>query len=397
MPVQKKWRLALLAVMLFTMLALPAVCEEASVIVRVEEQYGASGSFVWYPVLSLSSGETSPVLERVNSAILEKARIPEYLRLLSGIREGSAGLRMDVQWALAPSGSYLSILFSARGKMLSSRPSQVYYPMTFDLITGEEIGFDRLFSDPEKARSFIEEYLEEEIAPSLSSYLENSALLPIPFDRFYLDGCGHLLFLYENSQLSFLSGDSGAVAFRYSELREVLDTSPDGAPYALLRFPEQYSASAEAFQSALRESVQQGTLPGLGADICLGDSLEEVLDRHHPAADSGFYPGGAYYETEDAFLRGVLFLTDEREEEITGILTGRIDLFGLETGVTTLPEVLLLLDTSPIAQLPLSAAAADMYRVCPGTAAVFSAGQHYLTLYADEEDVVQYVRLSIEP
>lgn len=407
---------ALLILTLLLAVSLPAPAEEnapalGTVTAQKETLRGASDSFVSYPVLASSDESQAAVIQRVNHAIRQKARIQEYSQLLSAIAEGSQGLRMDYSLALPygnvelgwPAARYVSILFSAQGKMLSGRPSQVYYPMTFDLLTGEEVPFERLFADPDGAKALIEETLMNEIAPTLSTYLENSDLLPVPFDRYYLDGQGNLILVYENSQLSFLSGFSGAAAFRYSELWDALDTSEAGVPMQILWHPDKYLDVP--MKASLGEKNGEWTfndaLYGLGVDLYLGDPLEETLARFRAAADSGFYPGGAYYEVEEAALRGTLILTDESEETVTGILTSRVDHFGIETGKTTLEKAVVLMEAEPLIRLPMTEAAAEMYRVCPGTAAVYRYKDQKdrnvsFTLYADEEGVVQWIGLAFE-
>ena len=71
-------------------------------------------------------------------------------------------------------------------------------------------------------------------------------------------------------------------------------------------------------------------------------------------------------------------------------------------GKTTLAEAVALLEEEPLAQLPISETTAELYRVCPGTAAVY----HYtdledrnvsFTLYADENGIVRFIKLAFEP
>ena len=177
---------------------------------------GPSGSFVSYPALnSGEKPEAQALAEKINGYIQETAQIPAYLQLLSTLQAGGTGLSMDYEMSarsVCETGGnlecapYVSLVFNAKGKMLAGRPSQVYYPMTLNMMTGEPVPFEELFTDPEGAKAFIEACLEEEVEPTLSTYLENNQLFPVPFDRFFLDGFGRLIIVYENSQLSFLSG-----------------------------------------------------------------------------------------------------------------------------------------------------------------------------------------------
>ena len=143
---------------------------------------GPAGSFVSYPVLiGGESSEAQALAEKINGYMLETAQIPAYLQLLSTLQAGGTGLTMDYDmsnsYVLDETGEklkcapYVSLVFSAKGKMLLGRPSQVYYPMTLNLKTGEPVAFEDLFIDPEGAKAFIENYLEEEVEPTLSTYL----------------------------------------------------------------------------------------------------------------------------------------------------------------------------------------------------------------------------------
>ena len=368
---------------------------------------GPSGSYICYPALN---GEESPealaLAEKINGYIQETAQIPAYLQLLSNLQAGGTGLVMDYdmtishvwdkteeKWKTAP---YVSLVFSAKGKMLVGRPSQVYYPMTLNMATGEPVAYEELFTDPEGAKAYIEACLEEEVEPTLSTYLENTQLFPVPYDRFFLDGYGNLILYYENSQLSFLSGDSGAVAFRYSELWDWLDTSRSGIPMAVLESPDQYAEHPAPIAEQMDE-ICMGAHPlyGFGMEGELGMSVEQLTDLYPQAADSEYYPDGACFEVETAALRGTLILTDEAEETVTGILSSRADFFGIFTGKTTLTDAEALMEQEPTARLSADEAFAEMYRVCPGTMAVYSLNGYLFTLYADESGVVQYIGMKL--
>lgn len=378
---------------------------------------GPADSSVSYPVLyAYEIPEAAALAEKINETIQAGAQLPAYLQMLPGIQEGGTGLNMTYKTScscalktrpqnnqtIAP---YISILFSARGKMLRGRPSQVYYPMTLNLKTGEAVAFDSLFTDPEGAMAYMEAALEREVEPTLSTYLENSQLFPVPWDRFYLDGFGNLILCYENSQLSFLSGTSGAVAFRYSELWDWLDTSAEGVPMQVLWHPEKYLAPCDAdewnFAEKNDEWLSWGSLYGLGAEIYVGGAVKDVLALYPAAADSDAYPGGACIELEDAALRGTLLLTDEAEETVTGLLTARVDHFGINTGKTTLADAERLLGDETPLRIAIDEATAAAWRVCPGAASVYSTADREgralsFTLYADENGVVQYLKLSLQ-
>ena len=368
--------------------------------------------FIRYPELVSDDPAYGPALEKINQAILEKAHIREYEAMLPAFQMGSMGLRMDYELGLSDDHAagegrkiydrYISILFSARGKMLSGRPGQIYYPMTFDLITGEEITFDQVFADPEGGKAFIETYLMEVVGPTLSTYLENSDLLPVPFDRFFLDSFGRVNFYYESNQLSFLSGFAGAVSFRYAELKDYLDFSDAGVVSHMGYLNAQkYMTEEEKRENALNLLSGGALVFSFQDGITPGESLQAALQDVHPASDPDYYPGGACLELEEAEYRGCLILTDEAEEQVTGLLSSRFSLYDLETGFTSLTDAAAFLGRDPVISLPLDETAAGMYRVCPGQMAVYSLQRMdneplTLTLYADEKGIVQYVSVEIE-
>ena len=411
----KKAFVLLLAAMLLASVSIAGRAEEdarhtSDIFLIEEEETGAADSYVRYPVLTTTDGEHAPIIEVINQAIQRQARIPEYLQLLSTIQEGSAGLRVSYEagmvslgWNYAIESRYLSLLFSAEGKMLQGRPSQVYYPMTFDLYTGEQVIFDQLFTDPEGAKTFIETYLAEEIEPTLSTYLENNQLFPVPYDRFFLDGYDHIVFVYENSQLSFLSSYSGAVSFRYSELTPWLDTSPDGVAMQLSSLYDFKMKSIDSWNESefFWEHVQGLAIWEIYPRIFLNDDAEVIRQEYRCTVDSGYYPGGAYFEVEEPRLLGTLILTDDSEETVTGILTCRADLPGIVTGKTTLSEAENFLGVEPTLRMDVSEALAEIYLVCSGTASIYQFRSVddeplSLTLYADENGVVQFVKYALE-
>ncbi len=362
---------------LFLVLALllsPAAASEApAVTLDIVETAGAGGSFVRYPVLSGGEAAQASVLDKINREIREMARIDEYLLLLQTVSEGGTGLKMTCEYALGQ--RYVSVLLSAEGKMLSGRPSQIYYPMTFDLTTGEKLTFDDLCDDPADARAAITESAANDIAPMLSTYLENARVLPVPFDRFFLSGDGDVTFYYDNADLSFLSGRSGAVSVLYADA------------YGLGLCEGSPAQDLDA-QRDIMADAREGRLQRIG----VGDSLDDTLARFPAASDSGFYPGGAYYETEDARLRGTYILTDEAETVVTGILCKRCDAGVIVTGVTT-RDMWREAFGEPDMTMPLAGAAAQSYLLCDGESDYYLLGERQLILHADKRGVLDAILL----
>ena len=385
------------------------------------EQWVDASRYIVYPKFVAKDPALAPAVDKINQSILDTASIPAYLQLLPTVQPGGTGLVVNYTYvastgAYASGKCYLSLLIEAKGKMLKGPPSQVYYPMVFQVESGTRVTFDQVFSDPEGAKAYIEQYLTNVVEPTLSTYLENNQLFPVPYESFAFSGEGHITFYNPHDQHSVLSGTSGAISFRYSELWDYLDTSENGVAMQLLQSGDpliQYTENRDhtEFQEFMDRWCKLGELPGLYQHApSLGTSMDQVAQRYAITTDSGFYPGGAYLETETPELRGTYLLTDENESYIFGILTGRVDMFGIETGKTTAVEAKALLG-APVGEFSLDEAAAQMYLVCPGTAAVYSYSPEFpihrgetgedatsvsLTLYADGSGIVQYIKLSLE-
>ena len=165
---------------------------------------------------------------------------------------------------------------------------------------------------------------------------------------------------------------------------------------AVLDVPEEYTGGMTMKEQM--DEICMGGYPlwGFNMEVELGMSVEALTDYYPQAADSEYYPGGACFEVETAALRGTLILTDENEETVTGVLSHRVDYFGIFTGKTTLSEAEAMIGQEPAMRLDLDEAAAEIYRVCPGTAVIYKLNRDVLTLYADENGIVQYIKLALE-
>lgn len=344
----------------------------------LEKRDAGEKDYLCYPQLE----NAGPYTESVNAAIAEKMQLQAYQNLMQ-FGTGSAGLQVDFESTLQE--NVLSLVVSAHGKMPVGRPSQVYYPMNFDLLTGEEIAFESLFADADGAMEFMEAKLAE-MEETLSTHLENRSLFPVPFHRYTVDNTGGITLWYERDQLSFLSGFSGSVYFRFSELEPWYDLSDTGY-----------------INRILEKETEVGFMQGLGMRNCVGEPLENALRKFRSTVDSEFYPGGVCYEVEDARLQGTVLIADEGEEWVMGMLSGRMDDGGIITGKTTLEEAKEMLGSEYVS-LMMDENTAQIYRVCAGesitykkTIATSNGDQNAAyTLYGDENGVVQYIKLMIE-
>ena len=343
--------------------------------VREETVYGDQAVCAW-PRFELNGATLSS--EALNDLLFREAEIGQYLDLAPRIGPGSQGLKLDYTlYTVDGTNRFLSLVLSAKGRMPAGRPGQKWYPFVFDLLGGGRLDFGSLFPEGCGAEERIEAYIEAELEENLSDYMENRELFPVPYDRFAICGQG-LLFFYDYAQLSFLSGYSGQILIPWHILEGIpgsgdpdwrtaaaeMRTVPDGAPGAVI-----LAAAAE------------GSIPGLPLQI--GTPLDTLLESFRSAADPGYWYGGNSYETEDARLYRTLLLTDEKEEALTGIWTGQVNMAGLITGISTLEECAIRLGPPDrLLETDDNSLYAPLFGA--GTALFYSAGDYSLILYAGE-------------
>lgn len=292
--------------------------EEKTLSVTRLEIPGAGDSGAAYPLLTFSDGDEAAY--RINADIFSGARIGDYLALLSSLTGSGTGLKMDYLMFPGSAGEALekgviSVVMYAKGRMPEGRPSQVWYPMVFDLAEGRRITAEDLFYDVDAARERIEGYLEEQVEDTLSDYMENRELVPVPMDSFALCGRG-IIFYYDHEALCFLSGWSGEVLVPYSVVADCLGADSPAARFAA----DAGKAGGEKILSAL----EAGRLPGF--PVTVGEDLEAALERLRTGIDPAWWPGGEAYETEDARMRGALVVS------LDG--TGKADALVIEDGGT---------------------------------------------------------------
>lgn len=274
----KKTILFLLPFLLF--LSFSALGEENAFRLESLMTEGSEGSFVICPVLT---GGDEMICERVNEQIRELGSIDSFLSLLSGITPGSTGLKVNWESNCSRDLScprVLSLVIRAEGKMPKGRPGICFFPMTFDLASGERVLFSDLCTDEEAARQSTDLLCEEKIAPEISDYMRSSLITPVPCDNFYLDGRGSIVFYYPADQFSFVSGAPGAAALSIRDIGGI-DSSEN-------------SFCAKAM------------VPGKAdpAFSLLGTDLEETLSSLRAPYDSEWFPGGEEWYVEEALFRG---------------------------------------------------------------------------------------------
>ncbi len=345
------------------------------------EMPGKGESRVAYPLAVFSDGDGRAAL--INADLFASARIGEYLALLSTLPESGTGLKMDYTLFPETEGGYaadgvVSVVLSAQGRMLEGRPSQVWYPMVYDLAACSRVESRDLFTDPEAAEAAVEAYLASHAQDALSDYLENREMFPVPMDSFALCERG-IIYYYSHDALCFLSGFSGEVLIPYGALEGVLDVSEGSV---LSRF---LALSGTGSAQALFDALEQGRMFGVPASV--GEDTDGALSRLRTGFDSSWWPGGEMWETEDARMRGIWIVSLDESGTVDGIFAEDADLGLLATGKTSRSawreslgapdgtgEVT---DASPLKSI-----------MGPGTGDIYIRGDHMLVLHAGEDGVL---------
>lgn len=338
------------------------------------------GSAVHYPQLT---GLDPAVQTAVNTAIMEKGHINDRLARMAALL--SAPVKLNVSYTCTLQGDVFSCAILADGAVETSRATQVWSAVNFDLSTGQEITFADLFADADAATAFIETYLNEQVVPELSAHLPAGTLTPIP-QTFTLSPTGLTLY-YDIDSFRTLSDRAGTVTILWSEFPANMLALPLAQTH--LSFP----ADAPA---ALPDALQSGSFTGIPAAI--GQPMQELIDRYKLLTDPDIYEGGRMIALEDGAFRNVWLLTDALTEEfdqstVQGIRADRLNFYGLCTGDTTIEAWRSALG-EPDNSLTVDENRAESWRIVPGTSDYYTFGDYRLRLHADESGVLRSVFLT---
>ena len=337
------------------------------------------GSSVHYPQLT---GLDPAVQSAVNTAIMEKGRINARLTRMALLADSPVKLRVSYAYTLQ--GDVFSCAILASGAVETSRDTQVWSTVNFDLSTGKEITFADLFADADAASAFLVAYLDEQVAPELSAHLAAGSLTPIPVD-FTISPTGLTLY-YDIDDFRTLSDKAGTVTILWSEFPADMTVYPIVQTH--LAFPEDAPAT-------LADALQSGSFLGIPAAI--GQPMQELIDRYALLTDPDIYEGGRMIALEDGAFRNVYILTDALTEEfdhsvVQGIRADRLNFCGMCTGVTTMDDWRAALG-EPETTLTVDESHAESWRIVPGTSDYYTFGNYRLRLHADEEGVLRSVFL----
>ena len=379
--------LALLLILMFSLTF--SLAEEVAV---TDVGLDLLGSSVHYPQLTGMADEA--LQARVNAAIMEKGRINDRITRMAALMNAPVKLNVSYSYTLNAilEGGVFSCAILADGAVETSRATQVWSAVNVDLRTGEEITFTDLFIDADEATTFIENYLDEQVAPELSAHLAAGSLTPVP-ETFTISSTGLTLY-YDIDDFRTLSDKAGTVTILWCELREYLKWGQTAVLMAINA--NQHIALGEDGALYIPEAVQAGAFDGIPAT--LGQPMQELIDRYALLTDPDIYEGGRMIALEDGAFRGVYILTDALTDDfdrsvVQGIRADRLNFWGLCTGDTTIDwwrEVL----GEPETTLVVAEERAESWRIVPGTSDYYTLGDYRLRLHADESGVLRSVFLT---
>ena len=338
------------------------------------------GSSVHYPQLT---GLEPAVQSAVNAAVMDKGRINDRLTRMALLT--NSPVKLSVSYAYTLQGDVFSCAILADGAVETSRSTQVWSTVNYDLRTGKEITFADLFDDVDRATAFIESYLDEQVAPELSAHLAAGSLTPIPAE-FTISSTGLTLY-YDIDDFRTLSDKAGTVTILWSEFPAGSLVHPLAKTH--LNFQEDPSATMTA-------ALSGGSFEGIPAVI--GQPMQELIDRYALLTDPDIYEGGRMIALEDGAFRNVYILTDALTETfdnsvVQGIRADRLNYYGLCTGNTTIDDWRAMLG-DPDTTLAVNEARAESWRIVPGTSDYYTFGDYRLRLQADESGVLRSVFLT---
>ena len=256
--------------------------------------------------------------------------------------------------ALPEGRQVLSLRLTAEGNLRFGRYDQIVRTALLDAETGEEIGLEAIFPDPDALQEFLDAYVEENVLEGLNTYLDASDLLPVPLDAVSFDDQG-ATFHYPTNRFRFFSGPAGAVQLQWYELRDYMALSEMGAPLPLEP----------------------------------GGNIDELLETYGSLTEPDLVTGGELYEFEAPALRGVQAIADDTGRVIA-VRYARFEWRGVTPGMSR-EEVEALLSSADVT-VDLDADTAVYLWVQPGTRADYGDTR----LYYDEDGTLCLLERVVE-
>lgn len=341
-------------------------------------------SYIMFPRLA---GHPDPgVEEKINQAVYADGGIESFEHILNGIDPLGTGLQLRAEASIIKGKEghgLFTVMLAASGRIGPGRPGHRVIPLMYDLFTGERVLAEDVFLDRPTAQSMLDDLVEREIEPVISDYLYAESLYPVPIDQMLIDESG-LTFYYDQEAYTALSGASGAVNFHWNELESILDHSEGSLLSSLV-----LSDISEHPREMIAAAVGEYRLPGL--PVRIGETLDEVLEIYPLLSDSESFPDAEQYYIEDARFRGTTLIV--KENRVSGLLSHRMNLWGIITGATNRSQVSAILG-EPDTTIVLDESAAEGYGLEAGTLDIYTYDKSQLRLHFDKDMVLRTVWLT---
>jgi hypothetical protein len=332
--------------------------------------------------LQISGLENSFVEQKINDTIVEKANI-ENLRAMasSGYDSGTNVSCSAYLLGDEDSPKILSTLMSVSGRLSSGRNGHEYFPLMFNLESGDIIPSDELFS--ENAQEKLDDWLYKNILEQ-STYYNIEHALPVPLDNAILTDTG-VLIAYPVDTFKFLYNTSAAFHFYYYEIIELLNK--DNVLISGIDILKLSDKKEEI------DNISKGLLPGVPNII--GSSINEVTKKYYELTDSERFLSGERYVLEAPEFRDIYPIVSSDSDTISGILAKRMSIGGLNIGISTKEDCVSTLGEA-IAVLPLEGASASQYYMPEGELSIYFFGEYKLMLSTDKQDILRTIYIEYE-
>ena len=212
---------------------------------------------------------------------------------------------------------------------------------------------------------------------TLSDYLENRDLLPLPYEDLGFSPAGVVL-CYPYDQLSTLSGYAGQIIVPWHLLADRMTYLPEAVQ------PDGNTREKTA------AAASRGMIYSLPARV--GPDADTALETFRCSIDAGYYPDGLAFEVEDAALSHTVIVTDGNAEKVTGIIAHKVNCAGIITGITDRAGILEVMG-DPDESVEVSEGSAAERLLSPGTLDGYVFDGYLLGFNCDVEGVLCAVTL----
>lgn len=347
----------------------------------------ALGEIAMTELSDADSGSTLAAFEIAqDSALSDMARMAIEMQIEARFAQKAAlslldraGAEILQEGRLYQDGRIASIARTWQGEQQNGRDGSSAACLTVSLETGMEIYMDELFADFDGAVAAMEAIIEADVLDGMNAYMENTDLLPMPTNSFFVDETGLTVF-YPQERYSYFDGTSGSVTFYW---HEIADYVGEGSPVYALSRPQ--AADAEAIRSGAGSFGNEW--------LALGEPLGEAMTTCDLTDEPDYTTSAVVYASGDARLRGVSVEipkyaeTAPEDTSISAVRHSRVSFHGLTTGVSTREDIVQLLG-EPDAVLAYSEDAAYDALLTPGESLVYTCKAYVLEAHMDEGGVL---------